>query len=75
MSKTFFMNLIYLQATISLFKDKNAEIKNRGSNKEENVRSDIRLLFSRSCQKRKNQGRKICYLYKDLNCSSFYTCN
>lgn len=35
MSKTFF---IHLQATISLFKDKYAEIKNRSSNKEENVR-------------------------------------
>lgn len=75
MSKTFFMNLIHLQATISLFKDKNAEIKNRSSNKEENVRSDRRLFFSRSCQKRKNQGRKICYLCKDLNHNIFYLCN
>lgn len=72
MSKTFF---IHLQATISLFKDKNSEIKNRSSNKEENVKSDRRLFFSRSCQKRKTQGRKTCYLCKDLNCDSFYPSN
>lgn len=72
MSKTFF---IHLQATISLFKDKYAEIKNRSSNMEENVRSDRRLFFSRSCQKIKTQGRKTCYLCKDLNYDSLYPCN